>query len=174
MRDLMHAAPGSQCNAGLEVFLNCDHLSLLRAGSDLMHDEGLRDWRLECEAIEQEMDRLVRSPVPASAEERQVRQTQFAALVKRREDAASKLIQADRARFRYSWRKDGSAPGEYFIAARHATSSSDAGSTTFVKLPDGRSAPDAPAAPHNSSAMPDTGSTDPSAQQAIHATDDGD
>jgi hypothetical protein len=37
-----------------------------------------------------------------------VRRIQFAALVERREDAARKLIQADRARVRHSWRKDSS------------------------------------------------------------------
>ena len=77
-----------------------------------MLDEVFRGWRRECDAIEQEMDRLIRGPVPTSDEERQVRRIQFAALVERREDAARKLIEADKTRFRNSWRKDNSAPGD--------------------------------------------------------------
>src|SRR5262249_16793394 len=108
-----------------------------------MHNEALMGWRQECDAIEQEMDRLIKGPVPASAEERQIRRVQFAALVERREDAARKLIQADRTRVRYSERGKNSVSGEYFISAAHSTSTSDTGSTTFVKLPDGRSTADA-------------------------------
>ena len=127
-----------------------------------MHDEALRDWRQECDAVEHEMDRLIRSPVPGSAEERQVRRIQFVALVERREDAARKLIQTDRARFRHAWRKDSAVPGDYFISARHATSSSHAGSTSFVKLPDGRSRADVHEASLNSTAIAVSNAADPS------------
>jgi hypothetical protein len=128
-----------------------------------MHDEVFRSWRQECEAIEQEMDRLIRGPVPASVEERQVRRIQFAALVERREDAARKLIQADRARLQNIWRKDSSAAGDYFIAAPHFPSTGGAGANTFVKLPDGRSTTDA-----------DTAVSNPSTIDASSAADAGD
>jgi hypothetical protein len=45
-------------------------------------------WRSECEAIDQEMDRLVRSSWPRSQEEIQVRKLQFMALIERRDEAA--------------------------------------------------------------------------------------
>ena len=118
-----------------------------------MPGEPLSSWRQECDAIEQEMDRLVRSPVPASDEERQVRRGRFAALVQRREDAARKLIQADRARFRHSWRRDSPTPGEFFISASHAASTNDASSTPFVKIPGGRTAAETVGASPDSSAM---------------------
>jgi hypothetical protein len=49
-------------------------------------------WRAECEAIHQEMERLVLSPWPRSQEENQVRKVQFAALVERRNDAARHFL----------------------------------------------------------------------------------
>ena len=53
-----------------------------------------QDWKHEREAIEKEMDRLITAGRPASAEERQVRQLQFAALLERRDAAARSLMQS--------------------------------------------------------------------------------
>ena len=57
--------------------------------------DAFQSWRRELEVVEQEMDRLIAAGLPASAEERQVRQTRFVALVERREAAARKLLQSD-------------------------------------------------------------------------------
>src|SRR5262245_177025 len=57
--------------------------------------DAFQSWRRELEAVEQEMDRLIAAGLPASVEERQVRQTRFMALVERREAAARKLLQSD-------------------------------------------------------------------------------
>jgi hypothetical protein len=57
--------------------------------------DAFQSWRRELEAVEQEMDRLIAVGLPASAEDRQVRQTRFVALVERREAAARKLLQSD-------------------------------------------------------------------------------
>jgi len=53
-----------------------------------------QDWKREREAIEKEMDRLITAGRPASAEERQVRQLQFTALLERRDTAARSLLQS--------------------------------------------------------------------------------
>jgi hypothetical protein len=53
-----------------------------------------QDWKREREAIEKEMDRLITAGRPASAEERQVRQLQFTALLERRDTAARRLLQS--------------------------------------------------------------------------------
>lgn len=60
-----------------------------------MRSDALQNWRREREAVEQEMDRLITEGLPASVEDRQVRQTRFVALVERREAAARKLLQSD-------------------------------------------------------------------------------
>ena len=60
-----------------------------------MRSDALQNWRCEREAVEQEMDRLITEGLPASVEDRQVRQTRFVALVERREAAARKLLQSD-------------------------------------------------------------------------------
>src|SRR5262249_20342597 len=125
--------------------------------------------RQECDAIEQEMDRLIKGPLPASAEERQIRRIQFAALVERREDAARKLIQADRTRVRYSERGKNSVSGEYFISAAHSTSTSDTVSTPFQKLA-GESGPaDAHEASSNASAIDVGNAGDPGKEPAGRA-----
>jgi hypothetical protein len=49
-------------------------------------------WRAECEAIHQEMERLVLSPWPRSQEENEVRKIQFAALIERRNEAAREFL----------------------------------------------------------------------------------
>lgn len=54
--------------------------------------DAFQSWRRELEAVEQEMDRLIAAGLPASVEERQVRQTRFMALVERREAAARQLL----------------------------------------------------------------------------------
>jgi len=51
-----------------------------------------RDWKSECEAVEEEMDRLITAGRPASGDQRQVRKIQFEALIERRETAARKLL----------------------------------------------------------------------------------
>jgi hypothetical protein len=56
-----------------------------------------QNWKRECEEIEREMDRLITAGRPGSAEERQVRQLQFAALIERRDAASRSLLQADTA-----------------------------------------------------------------------------
>jgi len=56
-----------------------------------------QDWKREREAIEKEMDRLITAGRPASAEERQVRQLQFTALLERRDAAARSLLQSGNA-----------------------------------------------------------------------------
>ena len=56
-----------------------------------------QDWKREREKIEKEMDRLITAGRPASAEERQVRQLQFAALLERRDAAARSLMQPTNA-----------------------------------------------------------------------------
>jgi hypothetical protein len=49
-------------------------------------------WRSECEAINQEMDRLLLSDWPRTQEENQVRKIRFMALVERRSDAACNFL----------------------------------------------------------------------------------
>jgi hypothetical protein len=53
-----------------------------------------QDWKREREAIEKEMDRLITAGRPTTAEERQVRQLQFTALIERRAAAARNLMQS--------------------------------------------------------------------------------
>jgi hypothetical protein len=57
-----------------------------------MVNNEFQDWRRECEAVEKEMDRLIRAGRPQSPEERQVRQLQFTALIERRDAAARSLL----------------------------------------------------------------------------------
>jgi hypothetical protein len=54
--------------------------------------ETFADWRREVEAIQIEMDHLVRSGCPSSKDERLVRSMQFSALIERREAAARKIL----------------------------------------------------------------------------------
>jgi hypothetical protein len=49
-------------------------------------------WRTECEAIQQEMERLILAPWPRSQEENQVRKIQYAALIERRNEAARHFL----------------------------------------------------------------------------------
>ena len=51
-----------------------------------------QEWRRECEAVQQEMDRLIAAGRPHSPGERQVRQLQFAAFIERRDAAARNLL----------------------------------------------------------------------------------
>ena len=51
-----------------------------------------QEWRQECEAVQKEMDRLITAGRPQTAEERQVRQLQFTALIERRDAAARTLL----------------------------------------------------------------------------------
>ena len=57
--------------------------------------DAFQSWRRDLEAVEREMDLLIAAGLPASVEERQVRQARFVALVERREAAARKLLQFD-------------------------------------------------------------------------------
>jgi proline racemase len=59
-----------------------------------MRQNAFREWRKECEAVQKEMDRLIKSGRPQSPEERQVRQLQFTALIERRDAAARNLLAA--------------------------------------------------------------------------------
>jgi hypothetical protein len=59
-----------------------------------MGSSTFQDWRRECEAVQKEMDRLITSGRPQSAEERLVRQLQFTALIERRDAAAKQLLSA--------------------------------------------------------------------------------
>jgi proline racemase len=59
-----------------------------------MRQNAFREWRKECEAVQNEMDRLIKSGRPQSPEERQVRQLQFTALIERRDAAARNLLAA--------------------------------------------------------------------------------
>ena len=56
-----------------------------------------QNWKRECEEIEREMDRLITAGRPDSAEERQVRQLQFTALIERRDAASRSLLHTDTA-----------------------------------------------------------------------------
>ena len=57
--------------------------------------DAFQSWRRDLEAVEREMDQLIATGLPASVEERQVRQARFVTLVERREAAARKLLQFD-------------------------------------------------------------------------------
>jgi hypothetical protein len=59
-----------------------------------MRQNAFYEWRKECEAVQKEMDRLIKSGRPHSPEERQVRQLQFTALIERRDAAARNLLAA--------------------------------------------------------------------------------
>jgi hypothetical protein len=60
-------------------------------------------WRIECEAINQEMERLILSDWPRTGEENQVRKIQFMALVERRSEAARNFLSEAAVRRRISW-----------------------------------------------------------------------
>jgi len=51
------------------------------------------DWRSELEAINREMDEVIRSAWLHTEQEREVRRTQFLALIERRNAAARKFLQ---------------------------------------------------------------------------------
>jgi hypothetical protein len=59
-----------------------------------MVDTEFEVWRRECEAVHNEMDRLLLAGRPQSPEERQVRQLQFTALIERRDAAARNLLRS--------------------------------------------------------------------------------
>ena len=82
-----------------------------------MRSDALQNWRREREAVEQEMDRLITEGLPASVEDRQVRQTRFVALVERREAAARKLLQSDWASRRDTSPRASSRPNDHVISA---------------------------------------------------------
>ena len=79
--------------------------------------DAFQDWRRELEAVEQEMDRLIAAGLPASVEERQVRQTRFVALVERREAAARNLLQSDCASRRDKSPRSSSPPDAHSISS---------------------------------------------------------
>jgi hypothetical protein len=60
------------------------------------HD-AFQGWQRERDAVEAEMNVLLKAGMPASAQERQIRQIQFQALIERREAAARSLLQFDRS-----------------------------------------------------------------------------
>jgi hypothetical protein len=55
------------------------------------------DWRAELEAIHREMDEVIKSAWLHTAQEREVRRTQFQALIERRNTAARKFLQPKRS-----------------------------------------------------------------------------
>jgi hypothetical protein len=57
-----------------------------------MATTAFQQWRRECETVQKEMDRLITAGRPQTAEERQVRQLQFTALIERRDAAARNLL----------------------------------------------------------------------------------
>ena len=59
-----------------------------------MVDTEFEAWKQECEAVHNEMDRLLLAGRPQSPEERQVRQLQFTALIERRDAAARNLLRS--------------------------------------------------------------------------------
>jgi hypothetical protein len=67
-----------------------------RAGDPVVTKQEFVDWRTECEAVHQEMERVIRSAWLHTAQEREVRQTQFQALIERRNAAARKFLHAKR------------------------------------------------------------------------------
>jgi hypothetical protein len=91
---------GSLSNIGIgstsgQISLLTSPLGLLLAGEGVMG--AFQDWKREREAIEKEMDRLITAGRPTTADERQVRQLQFTALIERRDAAARDLMQSGNA-----------------------------------------------------------------------------
>ena len=66
-------------------------------------------WRSECDAINQEMDRLILSDWPRSHEENLVRKIQFMALVERRSEAAHNFLAEARVRRRIISTEEGAS-----------------------------------------------------------------
>jgi hypothetical protein len=70
--------------------------------SDTVQQE-FTEWRREREAVQAEMDQLIKSGSSLSEDERKVRRIQFAALIERREAAAHKILPRNAfGRSRYS------------------------------------------------------------------------
>jgi hypothetical protein len=63
-------------------------------------------WRAECEAVSQEMERLILSPWPRSQEANEVRKIQFAALIERRNEAARQFLKEAALRRRVRGSRD--------------------------------------------------------------------
>ena len=68
----------------------------------MLKSDSSETWRAESEAIHKEMERLILSTWPRSAEENQIRKIQFAALIERRNDAARRFLQEATIRRRVS------------------------------------------------------------------------
>ena len=100
VRECQMPVAGSLSNIGIgstsgQISLLTPPLGLLLAGEGVMG--AFQDWKREREAIEKEMDRLIMAGRPTTAEERQVRQLQFTALIERRDAAARDLMQSGNA-----------------------------------------------------------------------------
>jgi hypothetical protein len=67
-----------------------------RTGNPVMSQDAFTDWKTECEAIHREMDEVIRSAWLHTAAERELRRTQFQALIERRNAAARKFLQPKR------------------------------------------------------------------------------
>lgn len=66
------------------------------AGSSLkLADPIFKNWKLECEAVHEEMDCLLKAGWAETAADRQVRRMQFMALIERRNAAARSLLRMD-------------------------------------------------------------------------------
>jgi hypothetical protein len=69
-------------------------LSLERGSERLFEMHPFQAWKSECDAVHQEMDRLIRAGRPNSLEECRIREMQFAALIERRDTAARILLRS--------------------------------------------------------------------------------
>jgi len=67
-----------------------------------MSQGALIDWKEQCDAIHMEMDRLLSAGWLGTAQERQVRQVQFRALIERRNVAAADFLKSGRNRPKFS------------------------------------------------------------------------
>ena len=66
------------------------------AGSSLgPADPIFKNWKLECEAVHEEMDLLLKAGWAENGVDRQVRRMQFMALIERRNAAARNLLRMD-------------------------------------------------------------------------------
>ena len=70
--------------------LKSDDASSLKSADPIF-----KKWKLECEAVHEEMDSLLKAGWAETAADRQVRRMQFMALIERRNAAARNLLRMD-------------------------------------------------------------------------------
>jgi hypothetical protein len=83
-----------------------------RMGRVMLRSAPSEMWRAECDAINQEMERLILSPWPRSQEENQVRKIQFAALIERRNEAARHFLAGAAVDRRFGSAPEPTGPGQ--------------------------------------------------------------